>query len=81
MESPKKYKSNSNKLLRYFATAFIGSLIYLSFHIPIVNIWFQTKIKNQTTILIIQTLILFTGIYITNQIIFRHCFYYQKILS
>lgn len=70
----KKNKSTANKLLRYFAVASIAALIYLILELPSVNKWLEVYISNKSTIIIIKAMVIFTTVYIVNQIVLRNCF-------
>ena len=70
----KKNKSITNKLLRYFAVASIAALTYILLETTSINKWFQIYISNRSTIIITKALIIFTTVYIVNQIVMRYCF-------
>jgi hypothetical protein len=74
MENPKKISNVPNKLIRYFFIAFIGTLTFILLQSDTFKEFlYKYFTTNPNTILIIQCLILFTILYISNQLVIRQC--------
>ena len=70
--TPKKCKRGfGRKLINYFAVALSATIVFVIFHVPIVDQWFQRHIPNRRYRLLCQALILFTIVYIVNRVTLR----------
>ena len=73
-DSNDKHRNFPNKILRYFGVAIIAVITYLILESNTVNQLFIKYINNPLTIVFVKAIILFTVVYMTNQIILRQCY-------
>ena len=71
---PQKVRNSFNKFLRYFAVAVVAACVYIFFQLTPIKKTMKKIFHHDLTILIIEVTIIFTIVYITNQLVLRQCY-------